>query len=66
MMLYSVPDVELRTSGPAGEFTGSKMGVYQPMPIEKEDDGQVYKQRHDVGSGDDQYYIYRSLTCFMS
>ena len=54
--LFSGPpsQLELRSSGGAGEWHGDKMGLYQLMP-EKRDP--VYRQRHD---GDNEnYYIYR-------
>ena len=53
----------MRTTGLAGEWVGSKMGVYQ-LHSEDEGTGRVYKQRH-TEDGDTQYYLYRSLmlTC---
>ena len=64
----SASDLELRTRGPAGEWAGSAMGVFQLLHTEDEDtedtedkaNGWVYKQRHD-GDGDIQYYLYRLL-----
>ena len=65
---HSASDLELRTRGPAGEWAGSAMGVFQLFSTEDEDtehtedeaNGWVYKQRHD-GDGDIQYYLYRLL-----
>jgi len=50
-------DIELRTTGPAGEWKTRYMGVYQ-LHSESEGTGRVYKQRHDVDR-DTQYYLYR-------
>ena len=55
---HSASDRELRTTGPAGEWQGNVMGVYQ-LHSEEEGTGRVYKQRH--GDGDTQYYLYRSF-----
>ena len=52
-------DLELRTSGRAGEHHGAKMGVYQ-LHSEDEGQGRIYKQRHD--SGGDQFYLHRSVS----
>ena len=60
--LPSAFDLELRTTGPAGEWQGLKMGVYQ-LHSEDEGMGRVYKQRHDA-DGDTQYYLYRSLMLY--
>ena len=54
-----VSDLELRTSGLAGENQGDKMGVYQ-FHSEDESQGRVYKQRHD--NGGTQQYLYRSVS----
>ena len=59
--LFSGPpsQIELRSSGGAGEWQGDKMGLYQLLPdAEKGDEqGPVYRQRHD---GDNQhFYLYR-------
>ena len=54
--LFTVPDLELRTSGPAGEFRGDCLGAYQ-LHTEEEGLGRVYKQRHNTG--DTHYYMYR-------
>ena len=54
------PDqVELRSSGEAGEYLGDKMGLYQLLSDGGKGarQGPVYRQRHD---GDNQqYYLYR-------
>ena len=57
-MSLLVSDLELRTSGPAGEYQGDCMGVYQ-FYSEDESQGRVYKQRHD--NGGTQYYLHRSV-----
>ena len=57
-VLLLVSDLELRTSGLAGENQGDKMGVYQ-LYSEDESQGRVYKQRHD--NGGEQSYLYRSV-----
>ena len=61
---YSVPDVELRSIGAAGEWVGSKLGVYK-LHSEDEARGRVYRQRHDYNN--DYHYLYRLfiiiLTC---
>ena len=57
-MCFLVSDLELRTSGPAGELHGAMMGVYQ-FHSEDESQGRVYKQRHD--NGGEQSYLYRSV-----
>jgi len=53
--------IELRSSGGAGEYQGSnKMGLYQLLPGGEKGDvqGPVYRQRHD---GDNRhYYLYRA------
>jgi len=56
-----VSEIEMRSSGEAGERQGDKMGVYtwyQTMTGEDGTKSHVYKQRHD-GSGDRQYFIFR-------
>ena len=55
-VFIAVPDIELRTSGPAGERHGSRFGVYQ-LHSEDESHGRVYRQRHDQGGT--QYYLYK-------
>ena len=57
--------LELRSSGGAGEYQGSIMGLYQLLPGggEKGDEqGPVYRQRHD---GDNEHwYLYRwDISC---
>jgi len=52
-----VSDVELRTSGRAGEYHGARLGLFQFHSEDEESKGRVYKQRHDGGG--DQYYLYR-------
>merc|ERR550517_529357 len=52
-----VSDVELRTSGRAGEYQGALLGLFQFHSEDEESQGRVYKQRHDGGG--DQYYLYR-------
>ena len=50
--------VELRSSeGTAGEYKGSKMGVYQLLPDGGEGGSPVYRQLHD--GDNEQYYLYR-------
>ena len=51
-----VPDIELRTTGPAGEHHGERFGVYQ-LHSEDESHGRVYRQRHDQGGT--QHYLYK-------
>ena len=55
-LLLLVSDLELRTSGPAGEHQGEYMGVYQ-LHSEDEWRGRIYKQRHD--NGGNEHYLYR-------
>ena len=59
-MCFLVSDLELRTSGPAGELHGAMMGVYQ-FHSEDESQGRVYKQRHDSSLQFEQHYLYRSV-----
>ena len=59
--LFSGPpsQIELRSSGGAGEYHGHCMGLYQLLSDEEKGDeqGPVYRQRHD---GDNEhYYLYR-------
>jgi len=59
-LVYYVDHNTRTTSWPAGEYHGSKMGLYQLLPdgAEKGDgQGPVYRQRHD---GDNEHnYLYR-------
>ena len=56
---HSASDLELTTTGPAGEWQGPAMGVFQ-LNSEDEGTGRVYKQRH-AEDGDTQFYLYRSF-----
>ena len=54
-------EIEMRSSGGAGEYRGYRLGVYiwyQTITSEDGTESHVYKQRHD-GSTEKQYYIYR-------
>jgi len=55
------PEIEMRSSGGAGEYRGHHLGVYiwyQTITSEDGTESHVYKQRHD-GSIEKHYYIYR-------
>ena len=51
--------LELRSSGGAGEFQGAWLGLYQLLPDGGEggNQGPVYRQLHDGDNG--QYYLFR-------
>ena len=56
-----IPEIEMRSSGGAGEYQGDRLGVfiwYQALLSDDGTESHVYKQRHD-GSTEKQYYIYR-------
>ena len=53
--LLTAFDLELRTTGRAGEYQGPCLGVFQ-LHSEDEGEGRVYKQKHDGGTN---YYMYR-------
>ena len=59
----SFPDpahqVELRSSGGAGEGHGSRLGVYQLLPEHRGQGGSaIYRQLHDTND-DQHYFLYR-------
>ena len=56
-----IPEIEMRSSGGAGEHQGDQLGVYIWYQALLSDDGtesHVYKQRHD-GYTENHFYIYR-------
>ena len=71
----SFPDpphqIELRSSGGAGEYRGDEMGVYQLLPERGQGGGAVYRQLHDPDTDkrrllffkakQTHYYLYRSV-----
>ena len=59
----SFPDpphqIELRSSGGAGEYVGAQMGVYQLLPEHRgQGGGATYRQLHDTND-DQHFYLYR-------
>ena len=49
--------VELRSSGKAGEYQGDLLGVYQMLPEPGRGGDATYRQLHDTN--DQHYYLYR-------
>ena len=65
--LGSPSQLELRSSGGAGEWQGDSMGLYQLLPDGEKGDGQgpVYHQRHD-DEENRHYYLYRwDISCMV-
>ena len=63
-----VLELELRSSGGAGEFQGYKLGVYTWYQTITSDDGiesHVYKQRNDVNV-EKENFMYRSMSKYLS